>query len=523
MPAPPTAPAPVASTAPTEPAVGPAPSYPYPADQALVPGYSLSYGAPTSFDPVWQGVAPYVGQAPPAPPKPAKSTLAAVLLNLTGLGLGYAYLRHRILFGVALAVVAGLVVVAFATGAAEQPWLWRGLAAGWILLLVLHASLIARRRPAPPSTWRPVTVGTVSVAVVVAGYVGYGIAGGSVHDDGVAAQTRADCPAAIDRFDTVTGPFELTLSTDVPDAAARRAECAQYLEGVDAQRRDQHAVAIHQYRQFGADHPKSVLAPFARTNLAESYVDLATGWQAPLTAQTARETVDTLLMVTREFGDTPAAKRVPKGIADAFAAAAEPYTAGKFCDSLLSLEYFAGLDRASVGEVVDTANTYRAQALYECGLIQARAGDAAATATLDTYLTAYPQHPGFAQAKAAQISATVAKAAGVTLAVPPPLGDNNPGSIPVEFYNDSNTPLTLQVAGPTAHEFTLPPCAICPADYPENAGCGDLTGRPSITLRLTAAPYYYTTVRDDDVNSLVSSVTPMPGYIHTQCVYVVRP
>lgn len=495
---------------------------------AAQPAYSLSYGQPGSYgqpdaygEPApWQGAMPHAIQTPPGP---AKSTFAAVLLNLSGLGLGYAYLRRRVLFGATVAVVGGLVAVAFRTGAAGQPWLWRGVAAGWVLLLALHALAIARRRPAPARARGPIAIGVVAVAAVVGGYVGYGIAGGNVYDDGVAAQARADCPVAIDRFDTVTGPFELTLSADVPAAAAKRTECADYLEGVEAQRRDLYAVAIHQYRTFRDEHPRSVLAPFARTNLAESYVDMATGSQAPLTAQIARESVDTLLLVTREFGDTPAAKRVPKGIAAAFAAATEPYTAGRFCDSLTSLEYFAGLDRAGVGDVVDTANTYRAQALYECGLVQARAGDIAATTTLDTYLQAYPQHPGFAQAKAALISARVAEAAGVPLAVPPPLGDNNPGSIPVEFYNDSNTSVTLLVAGPTAHEFTLPPCAICPADYPADTGCADLAGRPSITLRLTAAQYYYTTVRNEDVNSLTSSVTPMPGYIHTQCVYVVRP
>ena len=460
----------------------------------------------------------------PPPPMPAGSTLAAVLLNLTGLGLGYGYLRRRLLLAVALVVVAALGTVAFLTDAAARPWLWRGLSGGWVLGLGLHAWLIARPRPAPATAWRPVAIGAAAVAVVVAGYVGYGIAGRGVHADGLAAQARADCPTAVERFDTVTGPFELTLSTTVTDAGAKRTECAEFLQGVDAQRRRSPEVAVHQYRQFRADHPTSVLAPFARTNLAESYVDVATGWQAPLNAVAARESVDMLLMVSREFGDTPSAKRAPKGITDAFAAATAPYTDGAFCDALPALDYFAGLDRAGIGDTVDTANTYRAQALYECGLGQARAGDVTAATTLDTFVKAYPQHPGMAQAKSALISARVAKAAGVPLAVPPPLGDNNPGSIPVTFYNDGNTPLIILVAGPTAHELSLPACATCPADYPlGGAGCADLTGRPSVTLRLAAAPYHYTTIRNDRVESLVSSVTPMPGFVHSQCVFVEQP
>jgi hypothetical protein len=229
------------------------------------------------------------------------------------------------------------------------------------------------------------------------------------------------------------------------------------------------------------------------------------------------------MMVLRDFDDTPAAKRVPKAIADLFEAANEPFTKGDFCGAVPTLTYFAGLDPAAVRDVVDTANANRAKSLYECGLAQVRAGDVQAVLTLDTFLKSYPQDPGVPQATSALVTAKVAQAAGVTLPVPPPLGDNSPGDIPVTFYNDSNTPLTILVAGPTAHQLTLPPCAVCPADYPPGADvCPTFDGRPSARLELTPATYYITTVRDSGIAGFTSSITPLVGYEHTQCIYVER-
>jgi hypothetical protein len=163
-----------------------------------------------------------------------------------------------------------------------------------------------------------------------------------------------------------------------------------------------------------------VLARYVHVNLADSHFAQATSWQAPVTPVDARISVDTLLMLRREFEDTEAAKKAPQAIADMFVAATKPYGEGKFCDSLTVLDYFAGLDPPSAGEkAVADANVFRARSLYE-------------------------------------------------LPVPPPIGGNEPGSIRVTFYNDSKNPVTVLVAGPTAHEFTIPACDNCPESYPKD-------------------------------------------------------
>ena len=58
---------------------------------------------------------------------PPRSAWAAALLNLTGLGLGYAYVRRGWRVLAAVLGSAALVVVAFAADAADLPWLWRAV------------------------------------------------------------------------------------------------------------------------------------------------------------------------------------------------------------------------------------------------------------------------------------------------------------------------------------------------------------------------------------------------------------
>ncbi|GAB1509215.1 hypothetical protein [Actinophytocola sp. KF-1] len=499
------------------------PDRPDPALEPFPPDEPLAIVPVVEYEPA---LPPEPAHAPPPPPKPAgppKSVTGAALLNLTGLGLGYAYLRDHVLAVLALLLTGGAVTVAFLTGAAERPWVWRGAVLGWLVLLGAHAAFLASRRAPGPRRRGPVVAGAVAVAVVVAGYAGYGVAGAAVHDRGVAAQEDGDCVTAGSAFDTVTGPFELTLSADVRDARDRAEECAAYEKARAAQHRDDYEAAIVLYDDFGKLHPDSVLAPYVHDNLAATHYAKATSWQEPVTATTARLAVDTLLTLGREFDGTEAAKKAPAAIAAVFAAAAKPYGAGKFCESLEVLTYFAGLDAASVGtEVSADANTFRATSLYECGLRQYRDKRLVdARTTLDAFLSAYPGDRRVAQAKAVRIAAAVANAAKATIPVPPPLGGNNPGPTPVTFYNDSRDAVTIYVAGPTAHEITLPACPSCPATYREGdpAACDNLDGRPSVTLRLKTSTYHYLATSSGWADDLAEPFTLEPGYEYDQCLY----
>ncbi len=203
-----------------------------------------------------QGEPEYVG----------RSALAAVLLNLTGVGLGYAYLRRPLRATACAVITVLMVVVAFTNDAASTPWLWRILAAAWVAGTAFDAWWLARFVPRPRTRLqrlRPVAVGLVAVAAVVAGHIGYAEGARATFAAGLEAQGRADCGAANRAFDTVTGPFELTLSRDVPAAAQGRAECTAFLAAESAERAGAHADAAAGYREFRSEYPASLLDPFA--------------------------------------------------------------------------------------------------------------------------------------------------------------------------------------------------------------------------------------------------------------------
>src|SRR5262245_22700781 len=83
------------------------------------------------------------------PEEPTWSAAAAALLNLTGLGLGYLYLRCWLRATACIVIVALMVVVAFTNDASSSPWLWRILLATWAVATAVDAWGVARLRRRP--------------------------------------------------------------------------------------------------------------------------------------------------------------------------------------------------------------------------------------------------------------------------------------------------------------------------------------------------------------------------------------
>jgi hypothetical protein len=211
---------------------------------------------------------------------------------------------------------------------------------------------------------------------------------------------------------------------------------------------------------------------------------------------------------------------VPDEFAALFAAAGKPFTREQACASLPVMNYFAAVDPEVAEDVVSTADTRRADALLECGLRTLRSGNAATAAPiLDNYANDYPDHPGYRQGKAAQITARVAARAKARLPVPPPLGAR--GSVSLTFYNDSRKTYHIFVAGATAHDITLPPCASCPAVDPAGEqNCRPGAGLPSRTVWLDPrSAYYYALDIPADIatwDTFPLGRTSVPSYI---CLY----
>ncbi|MCO1656199.1 hypothetical protein [Pseudonocardia humida] len=519
---------------------------------------------------------------PTSAERPARSVGAAVLFNLSGLGVGFAYLGRWGAAAGGLAITGGLVAFAFGTDAADRPLLWVVPAGLWLGAAAVAAGLLARRHPRPVGARAravPVVGAALLVVGLVGGFVGYRVAGSSVYEQGLAAQARADCATAVERFDTVDGPFELTMSADVPAARLGRAQCLAYLVAVEAGRRGDHAAAVRGYQDFRRAHPGTVLVGFAARNLEATYdawaqqlraagdqpgairvyrdllvefdtprarADLAATYleqaeQLRAAAATgdgnsraglARAAVDALLVVADEFAATPSAARVPQALADTYAAATGLTAQGQYCAGLPVLDSFASLPATGpTADVVRVAHADRAPAMFECGLADYRGSSySGAIDRLTAFLGAYPDDPRAAQARSAIIAATVlAESGGAPLPLPAPLTNNVTGPNPVTVFNNTPYEQHVYLVGPTAHEFVLPPCPDCTEQYVgpliDSLGpadpCGDPTGRPSLTLMLGSGTFTWFS-RTTDESTPVRSDVIESGYSYSTCVYVER-
>ncbi len=505
-----------------------------------------------------------------------RQSVTAAVLNLTGLGFGYLYLgrwRRAVLH---VAAVVLLVFVAFATDAADRPWLWRGIVIIGLAWMAWDGWRLARRTdPAATMGGRvapAMLMGGLLIALMAGGYLIYGAVGRQIYADGVTAQSQGDCVAAIPEFDIVTGPYELTLSRDVPAARENRAQCLAFVAASNAQARGAYADAAAAYREFREANPRTVLVPFVQANLMRTYTEwagerraagdypeairryrdlLAEAGSGPVAVQAreeiaatlaaqataakeaitggasvdlARTAVEALLTIQREFGDTTPAAQVPQALLDTYTAANVDFVNGSFCEALPVLDYFVTLPVAETAGLVATADSTRVQAMLECGFEQFRTRNyLTAIQQLDALAAAYPDSPQATQARSAIIAAKVgAESSGAEVPIPAPLGDDSPGPNPVTFYNDSPYEVRVLVAGPTAHEFILPACPDCPATYttPDEA-CPTFDGRPSATLRLAPGTFYLL-VGDtsDTVTKLSDLFVVSAGFEYTDCLHV---
>lgn len=463
----------------------------------------------------------------PARVRTPRSAWAAALANLTGLGLGYAYLRRPLRVVAAVVGTLVLLVIAFVTDAPNAPWLWRAVAAVWLGGQAVDGARIARSGPRPPrgAALLPIWGAGAAVTVLVAGYLGYGAAERTTFATAVAAQARGDCATATPAFDAVTGRYRLTLADDVVDAAARRAECAAYTAASMAQDTGAVAAAEDALRAFRHDHRGSVLTPYVDERLAtialrrvDTAVTTLAGQTGAARAATVRTAIEELLSIRRDFADAPSAARVPQALQTVWAAAERPFAQAQFCAVLPTLDYAVTLPAAETGAIVATARRHRPQAQLGCGLAEFRAGRFPQAADhMQDLLAAYPNNAGAAQARSVLIAANVAQATTDPIPVPAPLG--TPGDRTVTFYNVTSTPLRLQITGATAEDVTVPGCPSCPRSLPKLDTCPSPSGKPTQAVRL-AGGLYHVLLRPTGSRSMnVRTVTAVDGAGF--CVYAV--
>ncbi len=150
-----------------------------------------------------------------------RNPLEVALLNLSGLGLGYAFTKHWVRFAIHLAVTIGLVVTAFASKAHAQPALWIILFLLWLGWMVFDGWNITQKTLKQSGKANvklqviPLAIGIAALILIFGGFIVYSLLGSANFVQAMEAYNASDCTAAQPLFKKMSSVFELTFSPKI--------------------------------------------------------------------------------------------------------------------------------------------------------------------------------------------------------------------------------------------------------------------------------------------------------------------
>ncbi|MET8842774.1 hypothetical protein ABZW67_22120 [Streptomyces rubiginosohelvolus] len=500
--------------------------------------------------------APSVGPPPPGAPLRAA---AAALLNLTGLGLGYALLGR---WGRAAVCWAATAVLLWVALPADPDGVPAGVLVGYLLVLVLAAVDGGRiaRRSAVGGAWRPglaVGLGVVLLAVPAGGAVVYGSARDEAREqmllDRLAAGDERVATASGQPFEAAKGEYGKALDVyralgeDHPGSRAAKLvpdRLKAYYDAVSApyaKKRHCEAVAPLTYLRTLPDSvDKKVLGELAAwpdTPLAESLYACGVSrlGGAGSGSSGGGDGGAELGQLLRTFPESASARRVAPAIderiKDQVAAlkGAEPCTATEVLRGLGATA--SRLPDDSVKKLSADADEGVVDGVYACGVDQFKDEKfGAARTTLTDFAATYKSDGRVRQARNIATAAEIADdrpAAGKRL---PP--SKRPGGARMELVISNDAPNTVEVlyTGPVTGTVTLRACAGCErysaSEGPRRACKASGRNYPKARLQLPAGEYHFLykhgTGATARVDSYSSGTRVQPGYTYTSCTYVIE-
>ncbi|MFB7966791.1 hypothetical protein [Streptomyces rubiginosohelvolus] len=498
--------------------------------------------------------APSVGPPPPGAPLRAA---AAALLNLTGLGLGYALLGR---WGRAAVCWAATAVLLWVALPADPDGVPAGVLVGYLLVLVLAAVDGGRiaRRSAVGGAWRPglaVGLGVVLLAVPAGGAVVYG----SARDEAREQMLLERLESGDERVATASGqPFEAAkgeygkalavyraLGEDHPGSRAAKLvpdRLKAYYDAVSApyaKKRHCEAVAPLTYLRTLPDSvDKEVLGELAAwpdTPLAESLYACGVSRLGGAGSGSGGGGDTELGELLRTFPESASARRVAPAIDERIK---DQVTALKGAEPCTATEVLRGLGATASRLPDDSVKKLSADAdegvvdgVYACGVDQFEDGKfGAARTTLTDFARTYKGDGRVRQARDIAIAAEIADdrpAAGKRL---PP--SKRPGGARMELVISNDAPNTVEVlyTGPVTGTVTLRACAGCErysaSEGPRRACKASGRNYPKARLQLPAGEYHFLykhgTGATARVDSYSSGTRVQPGYTYTSCTYVIE-
>ena len=326
------------------------------------------------------------------------------LLNLTGLGLGYLYLKRWLRWLVHFLLTLGLIATPHLTNGASRPALWMIVFGVWLLWMTFDGWRQARRlvRAAPTGTigraWLSLALAVVIFVVAAGGLWGYAALGRREFAAGMGAYEEADCRAAMQHFNTVTTLYELTLSPNVAAADAGIVECSLLVHAANTRQQEEYAGAVSGYETYLHLYPESALLAFARDTLAATYSDWATQLRQAADYRTA---IEKYQVVMSDYPTTDTGEQAATLAAETYAEwAAQLQEAGEYAEAIAQYQVV-------LNEYPDTPAGGEAAALaaeiYAEWAVQLREGGEyeEAIAKYHAILSQYPDAPAAGEAGAA--------------------------------------------------------------------------------------------------------------------------
>ncbi|MFJ7965318.1 hypothetical protein [Streptomyces sp. NPDC096324] len=500
-------------------------------------------------------VVPPMPTAPPPGPAHPWRAVAVALLNLSGLGLGYAVVRRWALMAVCWVATGILLLVALPADPDGVPGTAVVVYLVFLVLAAAHgASVGLRSRLALlPSALTAAVLGLVLLAVPATGVVLY---------DG--ARDEATEQMLLDRLDRADELVEKSgksdfasgeagyrralaaygaLRDDHPDSrAARRVpealETYYATVGAPYARKD-YCAAVQPLKYLrtvpGTVGKKAVgdLADWPDDRLATSLYECAaaslSGGEAGWTAQFG-ELLSTFPKSSQAGKVEPAVK---SAVDEAVGSVGgdDPCAAVKQLDGLATQVRGLPGDEAglsdALGKDADRASGSARTGAYACGLDQYKDKNFSdAVTTMTDFAKNNPHHKNRTRAQKIAIAAEVAQtvpAAGKRLPT-----TASGGSISVTVKNDSPDEITVLYTGPVTGSFNLKACKGCTSySLGSTLGigfkpCSD-SGKhyPQRTIRLPVGTTYFVHKSRSATGKSPASDTAKlsPGYVYTECAY----
>ncbi|MFB8773825.1 hypothetical protein [Streptomyces broussonetiae] len=497
---------------------------------------------------------------PPGPPPAAPDglrALAVALLNLSGLGLGYALLRRWLAAAVCLAVTAVLLFVALPADADGVSSALVGCYLAFLLLAAVHGAVAGLRSPLVWPGQRPLALalGVTLLAVPAGGAVLYDDA----RDEAVEKMllerlTEADrlvAAAGDESWSTAEPDYrealavyrDLSADHEGSRAAQRVPERMEvYYETVGAAYEEQDYCQAIEPLKYLRDVPDRMpdealgsLATWPDDRLATSLYECGSG---KLAAGEADWTTSFGQLLST-FPDAEQTAKVEPAVGSAVDRAAKGLGGDEPCGAMDSLRALSARITELSDNNSDTARALDAQAAragdradsgtYACGVDQYEDGDFAdAQSTMNQFVKANKNHRNAERAKKIAIAAEVAQTV-------PEAGKRLPttasgGSISVTVKNDSPDEIRVLYTGPVTGSLTLKACGDCQAYSlastitPGFQPCSDGKNYPQKTISLPPGTTYF--VHKPVGDSLASPASDTadldPGYIYTECAYTTQ-